>query len=390
MRILVAPNALKGSLGPIAAARAIAEGLAQSLPHADIDELPIADGGDATAAVLVHALGGGFFDADVEDPLGRTRKARFGVIDGGKEAVVEVAQASGLALLGPGERDPMAATSYGAGQLVLAALDRGCRRIDIALGGTATVDGGAGLVEALGARLVDGQGAPVLRGGGGLAALEHIDLAGMDPRINETAIVAICDVDNVLLGEHGAARTFGPQKGATPDMVSRLEANLARFADVIERDLGRDVRRLRHGGAAGGLAAGLAGILGARLEAGSDFVLERAKIRERLAGKDVVLTAEGRLDRQTLQNKAPHALARAARAMGIPVIALAGGISDDIEADAAHLFDVIVPICPRPMDLEDAMRQARELLAASAARVGRLLRLGGVMGSTAGTTEPSA
>jgi len=255
MKILVAPNALKGSLGPIEAARAIAEGLARSLAGAEIDELPIADGGDATAAVLVHALGGSFADALALDPLGRSRNTSFGLIGEGKEALIEVARSSGLALLAPHEHHPLVSTSYGVGQLVEAALDRGCRRIDIALGGSATVDGGAGLVEALGVRLLDANGDPLARGGGELARLEHIDVSGIDARVAKTDLVALCDVDNALLGEHGAAKTFGPQKGATPDMVDRLEASLAHFSAVIERDLGRDVRRLRHGGAAGGMAA---------------------------------------------------------------------------------------------------------------------------------------
>ncbi|HMI86615.1 MAG TPA: glycerate kinase [Polyangiaceae bacterium] len=381
MNILVAPNALKGSLGPIEAAGAIAEGLAQGYPDARLDELPIADGGDATAAVLVRALGGTFAEATAQDPLGRSRKASFGIFGDGNEAVIEVAQSSGLALLAPMEQNPLAASSYGAGQLVLAALERGCRRIDIALGGSATVDGGAGLVEALGVRLLDGNGDVVARGGGGLLQLEHIDVAGLDSRVAKADIVALCDVDNALLGDAGAARAFGPQKGATPEGVERLEANLAHFADIIERDLRRDVRHLRHGGAAGGIGAAVAGILGGHLAPGADFVLERLNVRERLAGKDVVVTAEGQLDRQTLQNKAPWALARAARAMGIPVIVLAGGIAEEVEVDreAFHLFDIMVPACPRPMALAEAMRTAREQLVASARRVGQLLRLGGAV-----------
>jgi glycerate kinase len=271
----------------------------------------------------------------------------------------------------------LVSTSYGVGQLVEAALDRGCQRIDIALGGSATVDGGAGLVEALGVRLLDANGDPLARGGGELARLEHIDVSGIDARVAKTDLVALCDVDNALLGEHGAAKTFGPQKGATPDMVDRLEASLAHFSAVIERDLGRDVRRLRHGGAAGGMAAGIAGILGGRLEPGADFVLDRLNVRQRLAGKDVVLTAEGHVDRQTLQNKAPYALARAARAMGVPVIVLAGGISDDVHGDGFDSFDAVVPISPRPMSLEEAMQRAREHLVSAAERVGQVLRLGG-------------
>jgi len=385
MKILVAPNALKGSLDPIEAARAIAEGLARSLSSAEIVELPIADGGDGTAAALVHALGGSFADVIAEDPLGRARKTTFGLIgDGREEAVIEVARSSGLALLTPTERRPLTATTYGAGQLVVAALDRGCRRIAIALGGSATVDGGAGLAEALGVRLLDANGDPVPRGGGGLARIAQIDVSGIDPRVAEAEIVAVCDVDNVLLGERGAARTFGPQKGATAEMVDRLEASLSHLAAVIERDLGRDVRAMKHGGAAGGMAAGIAGMLGGRIESGADFVLGRLEIRRRLTGIDVAFTAEGHIDRQTLENKAPYALAREARAAGVPVVALAGGVSDDVRAEAFDQFDALVPICPRPMPLEDAMRQARIHLVSAAERVGQVLGLGGRLALSGG------
>jgi glycerate kinase len=377
MKILVAPNALKGSLDPIEAARAIAEGLARSLPTAELVELPIADGGDGTAAVFVHALGGSFADATAEDPLGRARKVNFGLIGDGHEAVVEVARSSGLALLTAAEYGPMTASSYGAGQLVRAALDRGCRRIALALGGSATVDGGGGLAEALGVRLLDVNGQPVPRGGEGLARLEHIDASDMDPRIAEVDLVAVCDVDNVLLGERGAARTFAPQKGATSEMVDRLEASLSHFAVVIQRELGRDVRGLKHGGAAGGMAAGIAGILGGRLVSGADFVLDRLDIGRRLTGIDVVVTAEGRIDRQTLENKAPYALAREARAAGVFVVALAGDVSDDVHTETFDRFDALVPICPRPMPLEEAMRRAREHLVWAAQRVGQVLALGG-------------
>jgi glycerate kinase len=262
------------------------------------------------------------------------------------------------------------------GQLVRAVLDRGCRRIVIALGGSATVDGGSGLLEALGVRLLDAAGNAVARGGGGLDRLERLDVAGLDPRLAEAEVFAICDVDNPLLGEHGAARVFGPQKGATLATVARLEANLAHWAAVIERDLGQDVRAMRHGGAAGGMAAGIAGVLGGRLLPGAAYVLERLGAKDRIAGQDVVLTAEGHIDSQTLQNKAPYALARLARAAGVPIVALAGGISDDVRTEAFEMFDAIVPICPRPMGLEAAMGRARASLVETAERVGRLFQIG--------------
>jgi glycerate kinase len=377
MNVLIAPNALKGSLDPFEAARAIAEGFARGAPGVQTTLLPIADGGDATCAVLVEALHGMYVTAVVQDPLARPTEARFGLFADGAEAVIEIAAASGIALLRAEERDPLNATSYGAGELVRAALDRGARRILVALGGSATVDGGAGLVTALGARLLDAQGNVIARGGAGLSSLARIDPSGLDPRLQGAEIIALCDVDHVLLGEHGAARTFGPQKGATPDMVERLEAGLARWAEVIARDLGRDVAGVKHGGAAGGMGAGIAGILGGRLEPGATWILERLDVRARLADADLALTAEGHLDRQTLGNKAPYALARAARAAGVPVVALAGGMADDVTVATHDVFDVIVPIVTRPMTTAEAMRGARAHLGSAAERIARLLVLGG-------------
>jgi glycerate kinase len=345
------------------------------MPGAEIDSLPIADGGDATAKVLVEAVGGTFVEAPAKDPLGRERTAHFGLLAGGTEAIIDVAETSGLARLASNERDPMRATSFGAGQLVRAALDRGAKRILVALGGSATVDGGTGVMEALGARFLDARGASVPRGGGGLERISRIDLSALDPRLATTTIIALADVDNPLLGSAGAARTFGTQKGANAQTVEQLEKGLAHLADLIARHAGRDVRAVKHGGAAGGIAAALAGILGARLESGADAVLERIGVQRHLIGKDVVLTAEGHLDRQTLANKGPYALARASRAAGVPIIALVGGIADGVDATTFDLFDAIVPICPRPMPLDEAMRRAAQHLDAAAACVGRLLRI---------------
>ena len=256
MKILVAPNSLKGSLDAFAAARAIAEGLLRGLPRAETVEMPIADGGDFTAAILVASLGGAMVDAPATDPLGHVRRSTFGVLADGNTAVVEVASASGLTLVDPDHRDPMSATSYGTGELISAALDRGMRRILVGLGGTATVDAGAGLVTALGARLLDAQGASIEPGGRGLSALASIDLSGLDPRLAEAEILALCDVDCELLGERGAAPMFAPQKGATPAMVRLLAANLARFAEVVERDLGVGWGPSRAGALRGGWPLG--------------------------------------------------------------------------------------------------------------------------------------
>jgi glycerate 2-kinase len=372
VKVLIAPNSLKGSLDAFEVAAAIAEGLAKAIPGAELDQLPIADGGDLTAAVLVRGLGGTMVSADVIDPLGRPIRAEWGLLADGTTAVVEMARASGLALLADSERNPMVATSYGAGELIKAALARGCRRVIVGVGGSATVDGAAGLAEALGVRLLDAKGTPIARGGAGLARLDRIDLSAADPRLATAEMVVACDVDNELLGEAGAARVFGPQKGATPDMVEALEANLGRLADVIERDLGRSVRRMAHGGAAGGMAAGIVGLLGGTLARGIDLILDSLRFDERIEGCDLVVTSEGLLDRQTLGNKGPYGVARAAKRHGVPVVVLAGGLSDEVTSDEFSIFDAIFSICPRPMQLQEAISKTRERMTATAEQVGRL------------------
>jgi glycerate kinase len=377
VKILIAPNALKGSLDAFDAARAIAEGLARAMPRATLVELPVADGGDGTAKVLVQARGGEMKEAVVCGPRGDAVRASFGLIaelDGVRTAVVEIASAVGLALVVPAQRDPMRASSYGAGELVRRALDEGCRRIVIGLGGSATVDGGAGLVQALGVRLLDARGREIERGGGALSELDRIDVSAVDPRISAAELLVLCDVDNPLLGERGAARVFGPQKGATPEHVEQLESNLARWAACIRRDIGRDVGSLPHGGAAGGMAAGIYGVLDGTLVAGAEAVLTLVHFDERLEGSGLVVTAEGHLDVQTLGHKAPWAVAERARRKQIPVAIFVGGMSDGAKPFA--IFDAIVGLCPRPMSLEEAMTHAKPLLSAAAEQVGRLLCLG--------------
>jgi glycerate kinase len=372
VKALVAPNSLKGSLDAFEVAAAIAEGLRRAVPDVEVDELPIADGGDLTAAVLVRGLGGTMVSADVVDALGRPVRAEWGRLGDGTTAVVEVARACGLAMLRDAERNPILTTSYGAGQLIRAALADGSRRVIVGLGGSATVDGGAGLAEALGVRLLDEAGAPIARSGGGLAALRHIDLSEIDAHLAGAEIVVACDVDNELLGPLGAARVFGPQKGATPTMVEALEANLGRLADVIEQDLGKSVHRIRHGGAAGGMAAGIVGLLGGKVALGIDLILEALHFDQRVRGCDIVVTSEGLLDRQTLGNKGPFGVARGAKRHGVPVVVLAGGLSDEVASDDFSVFDAMFSICPRPMKLDEAMAMTRARMASTADQVGRL------------------
>ncbi|MEI9941764.1 MAG: glycerate kinase [Pseudomonadota bacterium] len=359
MRVVVAPNALKGSLTPFEAAEAITRGLRAADSTVEIVNLPIADGGDGTSAVLRAALRGVTRETIVPDPLGRPVRASFGLLDEGRTAVLDVATASGIALLKSHEQDPLSASSRGTGKLLSTALDAGVQTVILGVGGSATVDGGAGLLAALGVGLLDGTGTPIASGGAGLAQLSRIDLSRVHPALARVKLRIACDVDSPLLGPHGAAHAFAPQKGATADAVIELEQNLAHFADVIERSTGRDVRRLVSGGAAGGIAAGLFGVLGATLEPGIDLVLETAGFDQALLGADLVITAEGLLDRQSLRNKGPWGVGRWAKRRAVPVIALVGGIADDVRSSNFSDFAGIFSICRRPISLEEAIRAVR-------------------------------
>jgi glycerate kinase len=375
MKIVAAPNALKGSLSPFDAAAAIAAGARRALPAAEVVELGIADGGDGTAEVVCRARRGAFREATAADPLGRARTARYAWLDDGT-AVIDVATASGLALLQSGERDALRATSYGTGELLRAALDAGAKRVVLGVGGSATVDGGAGILQALGARLLDGDGRELERGGAALARIARLDVSGLAARAREVPIDVACDVDSRLLGEQGAARLFGPQKGATAEGVEQLEAALAHFAAVVERDFDSDIAAVTSGGAAGGIAAGLHGVLGARLLPGVDLVLDAVGFDAALDGAALCITAEGLLDRQSLRNKGPFGVARRAAARGVPVVALGGGIASDVTDADFPAFAGMFSICARPMSLEQAMREAGPLLATAAERVVRLFSRG--------------
>ncbi|HEX3777835.1 MAG TPA: glycerate kinase [Polyangiaceae bacterium] len=373
MRVVVAPNALKGSLSAFEAAQAIARGVRAASPSAEIISLPIADGGDGTSAVLIAARGGQTRDSIVADPLGRPVRGSYGLLDGGRTAVVDVATASGLALLKDDERDPLVATSRGTGKLISAALDSGCETVIVGVGGSATVDGGAGLLAALGVALLAADGTPIPAGGAGLAKLSRLDLARVHPALARVKLRVACDVDSPLLGPHGAARLFGPQKGANPAAVLELERNLEHFAEVILKLTGRDVKQVTSGGAAGGIAAGLHGVLNASLEPGIDLVLETLGFERALGAADLVLTAEGLLDEQSLRNKGPCGVARWAKRRSVPVIALAGGIADDVRAADFPDFAGMFSICRRPIALEEAMRNAAPLLESAAESVVRSL-----------------
>ncbi len=376
VRVLVAPQGFKGSLSPIEAARAMAGGIRAAWPDAEIDLAPIADGGDGTVDALVLATGGRKLRVGTVDPLGRPTEAEIGVLGDGRTAVVEMAQASGLARLKPEERNPLITTTYGTGLLIRAALDAGFRRLIVGIGGSATNDGGAGMLQALGMRLLDRDGRPIPPGGQGLLVLDRIDPSGLDPRLAEAEIIVASDVTNPLCGPEGAAAVYGPQKGATPEMVRLLDEALAHFAGVVRRDLGREVANVPGAGAAGGLGAGLLLLPNVQVRPGAEVVFEAVNIDSRLLACDLVITGEGAVDRSTAFGKAPARLAGRARAQNRPVVVLTGRLGPGYEALYGLGVGAVVPTAPGPLTEAEAMARAAELLAAAAERTCRLLHVG--------------
>lgn len=321
--VVVAPAAFKGALGAAGAAEAIAIGLRLATPGIELRLVPVADGGEGTLDALVAARAGQVHAVTVEDPLGRAVPALIGLLPDGI-AVVELAQASGYERLGDAERDPEVTSTFGTGQLIKAALERGSRRIIVTVGGSATTDGGLGLVRALGARITDAQGAELMGRGADLGQVAAIDLAGLDPRLSGVAIDVACDVRNPFHGTDGAAHVFGPQKGADTAMVDRLDRGLASLAGVLRAQAGVDVQAIPGAGAAGGAAGGMAALLGARLVPGAELVLRAVGFADALAGARLCITGEGRLDEQTMQGKAPATVAAMCRSMGVPCIGICG------------------------------------------------------------------
>jgi glycerate kinase len=376
MRIVVAPDSFKGSLTAAEAAEAMARGVRTVWAEAEVAKVPMADGGEGTVDALVAGTGGRFVTRRVTGPLGRPVEARFGLLGDGETAVIEMASASGLLLVTPDQRDPRYTTTYGTGELIRAALDLGVRRIVCGIGGSATNDGGAGMVQALGGRLLRADGTEIGFGGAALLELERIDLSGLDPRLSEVELLVACDVENPLCGPRGAAAVYGPQKGATPEMVALLDRAMGHLADVMARDLGREVRDLPGAGAAGGLGAGFMGFLGARLRPGVEVVTEAVRLEALLDGAALVITGEGRTDGQTLAGKVPLGVARVAARQGVPAIVISGAVAPDADALLDHQIAALLSISDGPMTLDEAMRRGAEMLERATARAIRLVRLG--------------
>jgi len=375
MHILIAPNAFKNSLDAGNAAAAINEGLKQSNLNCTTTSFPVGDGGDGTGALIIQHLNGSLIKVEVNDPLGRKISSSFGLIDNGETAVIEMADASGLRLLKSNELNPMHASSFGTGELIRHALDKNAGKIIICIGGSATVDGGTGLLQALGFQFLNKEGNKLTNLPGNLTQLDRIELSSIDKRILHCELVVLCDVENRLLGNEGAAVVFGPQKGAAPADIKKLDAALSQLKDVILKETGKDISLIKHGGAAGGVAAGLSALLNAQLVNGIDYFLSLTGFDRELKKADLVITGEGSIDEQTLQGKGPFGVAERAKKREIPVIGIAGRIPLEPSPDLQKWFDVLLPVNHRAMDLTEALSHTRENIIRTVKTIGNMLAL---------------
>ena len=362
MKIVVAPDSFKGSLTAVEVSDAIEQGIREIFPEAEIVKIPMADGGDGTVQCLVNATGGEILRKKVTDPLGDEVLASYGILGDKKTSVIEMAEASGLTLVPKNRRNPLITTTYGTGQVIKAALDQGCRKMIIGIGGSATNDGGAGMVQALGAKLLDKDGGEIGFGGGELKKVFRIDTKYLDNRLSETEVLIASDVSNPLCGPKGATRVYGPQKGATPEMIKELDESLAYFAEIIKRDLNKDVKDIPGAGAAGGLGAGLIAFLDAELKPGIEIIIEIVKLEQAIKDADLVITGEGKIDSQTIYGKAPIGVAKIAKKYSIPVIAVAAIISDD--ADIVHQYGIntLIKISEPPISLDESKPKKVQLI----------------------------
>lgn len=375
MKIVIAPDSFKECLTAAQVAQSIENGMRQIFPDAEYVQVPVADGGEGTLQSLVDATQGRFIEVTVTGPLGEPLNACFGLLGNGNTAMIEMAQASGIELVRPEARNPLIATTFGTGELIKAALDLGVRHFIVGIGGSATNDGGAGMLQALGIKLLDDNNQELEHGGAALAKLSHIDLATMDERLKQCTFIAASDVNNPLTGVNGASATFGPQKGATPEMVALLDNALRHYAAIIKRDLGIEVDAVAGAGAAGGMGAALLGFLNAKLKPGIEMVMEAAELAEKVKGADLVITGEGRIDGQTAQGKTPVGVARIAKMESIPVIALAGSVGPGVEAVYEKGIDALFPVVHGAVSLDEALAKGSENLTRAARNLAATLKL---------------
>jgi glycerate 2-kinase len=381
MKIVIAPDSFKESLSALEVANAIEEGFREFFPDAVFVKVPMADGGEGLVHSLVNTVDGEVVKQRVTGPLGEKVEGFFGLIHGGESAVIEMAAAAGLDLISRAERNPLHTTTFGVGELILASLDHQVKRIILGLGGSSTNDGGAGMIQALGGKLLDVDGREIGFGGGALADLHTINLDGLDPRLSGITIEVACDVDNPLLGATGASAVFGPQKEATEEMVRVLDHNLGHFARVIERDLGKSVASIPGAGAAGGLGAGLLAFLSCTLQRGIEIVVGATGLEEHVRDASLVITGEGKIDSQTIYGKTPIGVAAVAKKHNIPVIGLAGSLGTGYEAVYKHGINAVFSVIPRVTTLEDALKEAYPNIVSASRNIACILamRNGGVM-----------
>lgn len=376
MKIIAAPNAFKGSLSATEAAKAMNKGILAAIPDCDITCVPVADGGDGLTEVMAQALSGNLVEVTVMDPVFEPLFSVVCLAENQGIAVIEMARASGLALLPKEKQDPTKTTTYGTGELIRAALDRGVKRIVVGLGGSATCDGGIGMASALGYKFLDKDGTVLVPAGGSLRMIHSIDRSEVDDRLQHTVFEGVCDVTNPLTGPNGASYVYSSQKGATLKQVKELDEGLENLAEVIQREMGIDVREMRGAGAAGGLGGGLHAFLGARLRKGIDLVIDIVNLKEKIRGADLVLTAEGQIDFQTKYDKAPAGVARAAKEAGVPCIAICGGVGERIEELYDIGIDAVFTLCNGPQTLEAAMQDSFNLLSHAVEQVVRTFLAG--------------
>jgi glycerate kinase len=373
MKIIVAPDSFKGSLSAETASAAIARGIHAALPEAEVFQIPIADGGEGTLDCLLRATAGERVVVQVTGPLGQTIDAEYGILNEGRIAVIEMAKASGLTLVPIEERNPMLTTSYGMGELIKAALDAGCRDFILAVGGSATNDGGTGMLQALGMRFVDIHGDDIMAVGGNLGLIAQIDDRHWDSRIRHARFMLASDVQNPWLGDNGATYVFGPQKGATDEQLITLEQNMTHWVDCVEQKTGLLLRDRPGAGAAGGIGGAFLAFFPIEIQRGIDVVIGHTRFREFLVEADLVITGEGRIDHQTLSGKTPLGIAQEAKRAGVPAVALAGSLGKGIEALYPHGLSAMLSMVNRPMSLQEAMLNAESLLEQAAEQLIRTM-----------------
>lgn len=384
MKIIIAPDSFKESLSALQVAEEIEGGFREIFPQAQLLTFPLADGGEGTVEALTAATGGARVPVDVTGPLGGRIPSFYGVTGDRKTAVIEMAAASGLALVPPQRRNPMKTTSFGTGELIGHALDAGVRTLIIGIGGSATNDAGAGMLQALGVRLIGKDGREIGFGGEALGELQRIDADALDPRLKECAIHVACDVDNPLTGPRGASAVFAPQKGGTSGMVVQLEENLVRFARIVARDRHRQIAQAPGAGAAGGMGGALLAFLDASLKPGIEIVIKALALEEHMKGADLVVTGEGRLDDQTLGGKAPLGITRLAAKYGVPVIAVAGSLGADARLFYPQGMGAVFSVIDRPCSLDEALTRAADNLRRTARNIAAAVAMGGRLGAGTG------